>query len=71
MKHVTPASEIVEASQWHAHKNEWLPTDEDRAYVGSLMATAVTEPGMFANWIAPPSRGINQQPVNFQYVCLD
>jgi hypothetical protein len=28
----------------------------------------VTEPGKFANWIAPPRLGINKQPVNFEYV---
>ena len=28
----------------------------------------VTEPGQIANWIAPPSRGINQKPFDFQYV---
>jgi benzoyl-CoA 2,3-dioxygenase component B len=30
----------------------------------------VTEPGKFANWIAPPSRGINGQPVQYEYVRL-
>ena len=29
---------------------------------------AVTEPGKFANWIAPPARGINNQPGDFEYV---
>ena len=43
-------------------------TDEDRAYVTSLMGPAVIEPGKFANWIAPPQRGINNQPANFEYV---
>jgi benzoyl-CoA 2,3-dioxygenase component B len=28
----------------------------------------VAEPGKFANWIAPPSRGINNQAVDFAYV---
>jgi benzoyl-CoA 2,3-dioxygenase component B len=28
------------------------------------------EPGVFANWIAPPRRGINGQPMNFEYVRL-
>ena len=43
-------------------------TDEDRAYVTSLMGKAVIEPGKFANWIAPPQHGINRQPANFEYV---
>jgi benzoyl-CoA 2,3-dioxygenase component B len=28
----------------------------------------VAEPGKYANWIAPPARGINNQPVDFAYV---
>ncbi len=28
----------------------------------------VVEPGKFANWIAPPRRGINQKPLDFEYV---
>ena len=42
--------------------------DADHAYVRSLMAHPVTEPGTFANWIAPPARGINAQPADFAYV---
>jgi len=48
---------------------EWLPTDEDRAYVKSLMVP-VTEPGKFAAWIAPPAKGIDGKPVEFEYVRL-
>jgi benzoyl-CoA 2,3-dioxygenase component B len=32
------------------------------------MASPVYERGKFANYIAPPRRGINQQPVDFEYV---
>jgi len=28
------------------------------------------EPGVFAPWIAPPTRGIDQQPTDFEYVKL-
>jgi benzoyl-CoA 2,3-epoxidase subunit B len=28
----------------------------------------VTAPGQFASWIAPPIRGINHQPLDFQFV---
>jgi benzoyl-CoA 2,3-dioxygenase component B len=28
----------------------------------------VREPGKFANYIAPPARGINRQPADFEYV---
>jgi len=30
----------------------------------------VVEPGKFAGWIAPPRRGINGQPLDFDYVRL-
>ncbi|MCY3753070.1 MAG: benzoyl-CoA 2,3-epoxidase subunit BoxB, partial [Alphaproteobacteria bacterium] len=47
----------------------WLPTEEDKAYVRSLMH-AVTEPGKMAGWIAPPARGIDGKPVDYEYVKL-
>ena len=62
-----PSGGLITHAQYDAKVNDWLPTDEDRAYVASLM-TPVTEPGKMANWIAAPSRGINRQPVEFEYV---
>jgi benzoyl-CoA 2,3-epoxidase subunit B len=32
------------------------------------MAEPVYEPGKFANYIAPPIRGINRMPINYEYV---
>ena len=64
---VAPDGRIVNDAEWHAKVAEWLPTAEDRAFVGSLMGRVV-EPGKFANWIAPPVMGINRQPVDFEYV---
>ena len=66
---VTPDGRIVGPADWEAGKGEWLPTPEDEAYVASLMCPVV-EPGKFASWIAPPARGINSQPVDFEYVRL-
>ena len=68
---VTPGGALVDADEWRRRQSEWLPSESDRAYVGSLMPSAVTEPGRFANWIAPPSRGIDGRPVDFEYVRLD
>jgi len=65
---VTPAGQVLSRDEWNRRAHEWLPTDEDQAYVSSLMAAPVTEPGKYANWIAPPARGINNQPVDFAYV---
>ncbi len=64
---VSPDGRVLSEAEWtHQHKN-WLPTEEDRAFVASLMGRVI-EPGKFANWIAPPMAGINRQPVDFEYV---
>ena len=67
--HVSPDGRVVSAAEWEAQRAAWLPTPADQAHVASLM-TPVVEPGKFAGWIAPPARGINSQPVEFEYVKL-
>jgi benzoyl-CoA 2,3-dioxygenase component B len=69
--HLTPGGEVVSEADWLAHAPRWLPTAEDQDFVRSLMMQAVTEPGRFANWIAPPKTGINRQPLDFEYVRFD
>jgi benzoyl-CoA 2,3-dioxygenase component B len=64
---VSPEGKVDSEAEWNAKKDQWLPSAEDRAFVGSLMGRVV-EPGKFANWIAPPVMGINRQPVDFEYV---
>jgi benzoyl-CoA 2,3-epoxidase subunit B len=65
--HVSPEGKVISEADWtHQHAN-WLPGDEDRAFVHSLMGR-VAEPGKFANWIAPPHQGVNKQPLDFEYV---
>jgi len=64
---VSPDGRPVSDHEWNQNVEQWLPTDEDRAFVASLMGRVV-EPGKFANWIAPPALGINRQPVDFEYV---
>jgi benzoyl-CoA 2,3-dioxygenase component B len=66
---VSPDGRVVSQAEWDARHHEWLPTEVDQAYVASLMHP-VTAPGTFANWIAPPARGINGQPLDFEYVRL-
>lgn len=65
---VSPDGRMLSEAEWKANEAKWLPTDEDRAYVTSLMGAAVVEPGKYAHWIAPPARGINGQPMDFEYV---
>jgi benzoyl-CoA 2,3-dioxygenase component B len=67
---VSPDGRLIGEAEWDARHHEWLPTETDRAYVQGLMQQPVTEPGKFANWIAPPARGINGQPLDFQYLKL-
>jgi benzoyl-CoA 2,3-epoxidase subunit B len=65
----TPEGEPISQAEFDARKDQWLPTEADQAYVKSLMQR-VAEPGKMAGWIAPPDRGINAQPVEYQYVKL-
>lgn len=65
--HVSPTGELLSEVDWTRQHHNWLPTEEDRLYVHSLMGPCL-EPGKFANWIAAPARGINNQPVDFEYV---
>ena len=64
---VSPEGKVISEVEFEANRDKWLPTAEDRAFVASLMGR-VAEPGKFAGWIAPPSIGINKQPVEFEYV---
>jgi benzoyl-CoA 2,3-dioxygenase component B len=63
-----PAAGPFTAEQWEKRKYEWLPSAFDTEYLLSIMDKPVFEPGKFANYIAPPRRGINQQPIDFEYV---
>jgi benzoyl-CoA 2,3-dioxygenase component B len=66
---VSPDGRVISQAEWDARHGDWLPNEDDKAYIQSLMHP-VTEPGKFANWIASPPRGINGQPVDFEYVRL-
>ena len=64
---ISPDGRLVSPSAWDASVAEWLPTASDREFVQSLMGRVV-EPGRFANWISPPTAGINGQAVECEYV---
>jgi benzoyl-CoA 2,3-dioxygenase component B len=65
--HVTPKGDVIGPDVWADRKDSWLPTEADKTHVRSLMRP-VYEPGKIAGWIAPPSRGINDKPVEYEYV---
>ncbi|OLE82263.1 MAG: hypothetical protein AUF76_10035 [Acidobacteria bacterium 13_1_20CM_2_65_9] len=66
--HISPDGRVMTESEWKQREHEWLPSPSDHAFVQSLMTGRVVEPGKFANWIAPPRAGINNQPLHFEYV---
>lgn len=55
--------------QWQARRDEWLLSEDDHAYVQSLMVPC-HEQGKIAGWIAPPNKGINGHPFDYEYVRL-
>ncbi len=62
-----PAGNPISQGEFMACRDKWLPSDADREFLKQIMRP-VTEPGKIAAWIAPPSRGINGQSVEFEYV---
>ena len=67
--HFDPVGKAMTAAEWNGRHDEFLPSEGDRAYVTSLMRRVV-DPGKIAGWIAPPDRGVNAQPLDYEYVRL-
>jgi len=66
-QHISPDGRVLSKDDWESRSTAWLPSEGDHAFVSSLMGRVI-EPGKFANWIAPPARGVNNQPIQFEYV---
>src|SRR5262249_13040920 len=66
---VDPEGRLLDAPAWERRNSAWLPSADDRAFVQSLMQ-GVTAPGKIAAWIAPLDRGVNNLPVDYEYVRL-
>jgi benzoyl-CoA 2,3-dioxygenase component B len=64
-----PQGVLLSREDYDRRLPEWLPSEADRAFVRSLMQRVV-EPGKMAGWVAPPDRGINNLPVDYEYVRL-
>lgn len=64
-----PDGNLVTREEFDQRADQWLPSASDRSFVHSLMHRVVT-PGKMAGWIAPPERGINNQPIDYEYVRL-
>ncbi|HEY4408976.1 MAG TPA: benzoyl-CoA 2,3-epoxidase subunit BoxB, partial [Acidimicrobiia bacterium] len=66
---VSPDGRLMSAAEWESNRAAWLPTDDDQAFVESLMHP-VREPGKMASWVAPPASGLHGKPVDYEYVKL-
>ena len=66
----TPKGIIVSDGDWAKVRDDYLPSNADGDFISSLM-TPVSEPGKFANWIAPPKLGIDNKPGDFEYVKIE
>jgi benzoyl-CoA 2,3-dioxygenase component B len=67
---INPEGQIISQADWDAQNGKWLPNESDMTFINSLM-TAHHGAGQYASWIAPPRMGINQQPVDYEYVKID
>lgn len=63
-----PQGQKISEQEFRRREPEFLPAEADESYVRSLMANPIVKPGQYANWIAAPSRGINSQAADFEYV---
>jgi benzoyl-CoA 2,3-dioxygenase component B len=61
------AGNLLSEAEWQKRRDEFLPSDSDRALIEGLMQPEF-EPGKFASWIAPPKVGIDNKPGEFEYV---
>ncbi len=65
------AGNVIATGSFSAKRDEWLPSESDKAFVQSLMTAPVFDPKQMANWISPPKQGIKGRPVDFEYVRRD
>ena len=66
---VTPEGAIIDRATFGTNRAEWLPNPGDAEFILDLMSPEGV-PGRFATWIAPPARGVNKKPLDFEYVWL-
>jgi benzoyl-CoA 2,3-dioxygenase component B len=66
---VDPQGNMISREEYENRLGDWIPSQADRAFIHSLMHK-VAAPGKMAAWIAPPERGINNLPVEYEYVKL-
>ncbi len=65
--HADVSGNVLSDAEWTKRRGDFLPSDDDRAFIESLMQPNF-EIGKFAGWIAPPKVGIDNKPGDFEYV---
>ena len=68
-QHVTPDGQVVSEEEWKRQSDQWLPGNDEREYIESLMQPQ-WKTGEYANWIAPPKTKIDHKPGSFEWVKL-
>jgi len=63
----SPDGQPMEAEDFDRRRNDWLPSARERESVNALMQPCYAA-GEFADWIAPPDKGVKGRPVDFDYV---
>jgi benzoyl-CoA 2,3-dioxygenase component B len=67
---ISPGGAVMSREAWERSSVNWLPAKADGDFIASLMKPH-HRPGEYASWIAPPRMGINQQPLDYEYVRID
>jgi benzoyl-CoA 2,3-dioxygenase component B len=65
-----PEGNPIAPETFDRRRSEWLPTEDDKTFVSSLMKPCLGL-GRIAGWIAPPKKGINGNPFEWEYVRFD
>ena len=66
---VSPEGKILSQEEWDRQRHQWLPGEDDRQHIESLMVPQWVR-NQYAGWIAPPKTKINHQPGHFEWVKL-
>ena len=64
-----PSGAMIDEAAWQRRVADWLPTPAEREFVKSLMVPC-HERGKIAGWIAPPPKGVDGKPFDYEYVRL-
>jgi benzoyl-CoA 2,3-dioxygenase component B len=68
--HTDTAGTVMAAEAWMKQREQMLPSDDDNAFIASLMQPC-WDRGRYSGWIAPPRHGIDNMPGDFEYVRIE